>query len=71
MESCKMTMILTIYVILLLAFTTFGTSVALQDLGGIAPSPMESAGVTLAVPAALAVIASLEVACFNSATALA
>ncbi|KAL5841219.1 hypothetical protein ACOSQ3_011822 [Xanthoceras sorbifolium] len=60
MEGYKMSIkTFTIYVILLLAFVTFGAANAAEDVGGIAPSPMESAGGALGVPALLAAIASL------------
>lgn len=41
----------------LLAFATFGANA--QDVGAVAPSPVESGGVALSVPALLAAIASL------------
>lgn len=44
---------------ILLASNAFGTSAAVEDLGGIPPAPMESSGVALGVPAALAVLASM------------
>ena len=49
-----MTMAFTIMILM-----AFGTSAAVEDLGGIAPAPMQSSGVALGVPAAVAVIASL------------
>ncbi|KAI9184755.1 hypothetical protein LWI28_000794 [Acer negundo] len=55
----KMSMTFTIYIMVLLAFVTFGAANAAEDVGGIAPSPMESAGAALGVPAFLAAIASL------------
>lgn len=54
-----MTMAFSIYIMALLAFITFGTTIALEDLGGIPPAPMENTGVALGIPAAFAVIASL------------
>ncbi|TXG47886.1 hypothetical protein EZV62_027180 [Acer yangbiense] len=59
----KMSMTFTIYIMVLLAFVTFGAADAVEDVGGIAPSPMEIAGAALGVPAFLAAIASL-LACY-------
>ncbi|KAB1221351.1 hypothetical protein CJ030_MR2G005408 [Morella rubra] len=60
MEACRLTMLLTIYVVVLLACAAFRATVALEDIGAIAPSPtMESAGAALGVPAALAAMGVL------------
>ncbi|TXG47893.1 hypothetical protein EZV62_027187 [Acer yangbiense] len=59
----KMSMTFTIYIMVLLAFITFGAADAAEDVGGIAPSPMESAVAALGVPAFLAATASL-LACY-------
>ncbi|OMO49932.1 hypothetical protein COLO4_38288 [Corchorus olitorius] len=55
MKGSKVAMILIAY-ITILAFATGATAVT-EDLGAIAPSPMESAGAALGVPAALAAAA--------------
>lgn len=52
-------MFFTVCIMILLASNAFGTSAAVEDLGGIPPAPMESSGVALGVPAALAVLASM------------
>lgn len=53
-------MALTIYIMVLLAFATFSSvAVAVEDVGGIAPAPMESAGAAFGVPVAIAAMASI------------
>ncbi|KDP37956.1 hypothetical protein JCGZ_04599 [Jatropha curcas] len=59
MEGSRIVMFFPIYIMILMAFTAFGTSAAVEDLGGIAPAPLQSSGEALGIPAALAVIASL------------
>ncbi|KAA8514948.1 hypothetical protein F0562_018265 [Nyssa sinensis] len=55
MESCRLAMAFTIYMMALMAFDTFRATAALEDVGGIAPSPaMDSAGVALSAPAIVA-----------------
>ncbi|EEF42677.1 conserved hypothetical protein [Ricinus communis] len=66
MECCRVTMVFTIYIMVLLALVVFGTSAAVEDLGGVAPAPMESSGMALGVPAAVAVIASLAACELNA-----
>jgi hypothetical protein len=63
MAGCRVTMALTIYSVVLLAFVTLRATAALEDVGGIAPSPtMESAGAVLGAPAALAAAMAMLVA---------
>ncbi|KAJ0017358.1 hypothetical protein Pint_10010 [Pistacia integerrima] len=57
MEGYRKSMTFTIYIMVLLAFATFGANA--QDVGAVAPTPMESSGVALSVPALLAAIVSL------------
>ncbi|KAG6695957.1 hypothetical protein I3842_09G123500 [Carya illinoinensis] len=60
MGDCRMTMVLAIYSMVLLSFAAFRATVALEDVGEIAPSPMmESAGAALGLPAAFTAIAFL------------
>ncbi|XWS19825.1 hypothetical protein CRYUN_Cryun31cG0049900 [Craigia yunnanensis] len=56
MKGSKMAMILIAYITVLAVFVTGDTAVR-EDQGAFAPSPMESAGVALGVPAALATVA--------------
>lgn len=51
-----MRMTISMYMMVLLAFVA---STAAQDWSGIAPSPMESGGAALGVPALLAAMASI------------
>lgn len=53
-----MAMVLVAYITVLAVFATRATAVR-EDQGAVAPSPMESAGVALGVPAALAAVASM------------
>ena len=53
-----MAMILIAYITVLAVFATGATALR-EDQGAIAPSPMESAGVALGVPAALAAVACM------------
>ncbi|MBA0569691.1 hypothetical protein Golob_003406 [Gossypium lobatum] len=58
MEGSKMAMILIAYVTVLAVFTNGATALR-EDQGAVAPSPMESAGAALGVPAAVAALASM------------
>ncbi|OMO66609.1 hypothetical protein CCACVL1_21063 [Corchorus capsularis] len=58
MEGSKVAMLLIAYLTILAVFATGATAVR-EDLGAIAPSPMESAGAALGVPAALAAAACM------------
>ncbi|MBA0598187.1 hypothetical protein Gorai_007962 [Gossypium raimondii] len=51
-------MILIVYISVVTVFAT-GITALREDQGAIPPSPMESGGVALGVPAALAVLASM------------
>ena len=53
-----MAMILIAYITVLAVFATGATALR-EDQGAIAPSPMESAGVALGVPAGLAAVACM------------
>ncbi|PQQ06314.1 hypothetical protein Pyn_15767 [Prunus yedoensis var. nudiflora] len=57
MEGCKLAMVFTIYMIVLVSFASFGATVAAEDAA--APSPMQSTAAALGVPAALGAMASL------------
>lgn len=59
MESCKLAVAFTIYLVVVLAFSTFGATVGVEDVGAIPPAPMQSAAEALSVPAALAATVSL------------
>lgn len=55
-----MSMAFTIYIMVLSAFGIFVATNAAEDLGGIAPAPMESIGAALGVPVLpVAAVASL------------
>ncbi|KAB2007627.1 hypothetical protein ES319_D10G042700v1 [Gossypium barbadense] len=58
MEGSKMAMILIAYITVLAVFTNGATALR-EDQGAVAPSPMESAGAALGVPAAVAALASM------------
>ncbi|KAK8484981.1 hypothetical protein V6N13_063051 [Hibiscus sabdariffa] len=59
MEGRKTGMILIVCIMVVAAFAT-GTTALREDAGAIPPSPMESGGVAVGVPAALAVLASVN-----------
>ncbi|KAL4309017.1 hypothetical protein GQ457_01G041250 [Hibiscus cannabinus] len=58
MEGRKTGMILSVCIMVVAGFAT-GTTAMREDAGAIPPSPMESGGVAVGVPAALAVLASM------------
>lgn len=58
MAGSKEAMILIAYITVLAVVATGATAVN-EDLGATAPSPMQSAGVALGVPAALAAVACM------------
>ncbi|GKU94206.1 hypothetical protein SLEP1_g7732 [Rubroshorea leprosula] len=64
MEGMKMAMILTIYITILATFASFRVTVGLEDVGAIAPSRMESAGVAHGVPVIFAAVMACIVAWF-------
>ncbi|MBA0748068.1 hypothetical protein Gogos_004923 [Gossypium gossypioides] len=58
MKGSKVAMILIVYIAVVTVFAT-GITALREDQGAIPPSPMETGGVALGVPAALAVLASM------------
>lgn len=61
MKGYRRAMVLTIYIVVLLGqLAAFGATVAVEDVGEIAPLPtMESAGAAIGVPVVLAAMALL------------
>lgn len=47
-------MAFTIYIMVLVAFATFSCAVAVEEVGNIAPAPVENAGTALGIRAAVA-----------------
>lgn len=52
-------MAFTIYIMVLVAYATFSSAEAVEEVGNIAPAPIQSAGAAMGVPVAVAAIASL------------
>nr|DAD37483.1 TPA_asm: hypothetical protein HUJ06_008124 [Nelumbo nucifera] len=60
MEGRRLSLVITIYIMVLMVSYTSKATAAVEDVGEIAPSPaMENAGVVLCAPAILAAMASL------------
>nr|KYP49664.1 hypothetical protein KK1_028636 [Cajanus cajan] len=60
MESCKVAIVLTIYIMAMLVFVhSCVAESVVEDVAAIPPTPMESAGVHLCAPAVFVAIASV------------